>query len=50
MIQADYSITVNPITLRNPQANSVLESAHQTIGNIIRTFKVQDIVFYNESL
>ena len=43
IIQADYSITVKPITSRNPQANSILERVHQTIGNIIRTFKVQDM-------
>ena len=40
MIQANHGIAVKPITLRNPQANSILERAHQTIGNIIRTFKV----------
>ena len=34
MIQADDGITVKPITSRNPQANSILERVHQTIGNI----------------
>ena len=37
MIQADYGIEVKPITSRNPQANSILERIHQTIGKIIRT-------------
>ena len=46
--QADYSITVKPITSRNPQANFILESAHQTIGNIISSFKVQDIMLDDE--
>ena len=41
MIQANYGITVKPITSRNPQANSILERVHQTIGNIIRTLLVQ---------
>ena len=44
MIINDYGITVKPITSRNPQANAILERVHQTIGNILRTFKVQNIV------
>ena len=40
MIFNDYSITVKPITSRNPQANALLERVHQTIGNIVCTFKV----------
>ena len=42
MIKEDYNIKVRRITTRNPQANAILERIHQTIGNIIRTFKVQD--------
>ena len=49
MIQADYSITVKPFTSRNPQANSILEMIHQTICNIIHTFKVQDMVIDDEN-
>ena len=49
MIQANYGITVKPITLRNPKANSILEKVHQTIGDIICTFKVQDIVLNDEN-
>ena len=49
MIQANYSITVKPFTSRNLKANSILERVHQTIGNIIRTFKVQDMVLNNEN-
>ena len=44
MIQADYGITVKPIILRNPHTNSILERVHQPIGNIIRSFKVQDMI------
>ena len=29
-------------TVRNPQANAVLERIHQTLSNIIRTFQLQD--------
>ena len=49
IIQADYSIAVKPITSRHQHANFILERVHQTIGNIIRTFKVQDIVLDNEN-
>ena len=49
MIQADYGITVKPITSRKPQANSILERVHQTIYNIIRILKVQDMVLDDES-
>ena len=44
MITDDYGIRVKSITSRNPQANSILERVHQTIGNILRTFKIQDMV------
>ena len=49
MIEKDYGIKVRPITTRNPQANAILECVHQTIGNIIRTFKVQDMVLDDDN-
>ena len=49
MITNDYGITVKPITSRNPQANAILERVHQTIGNILRTFKVQNMVLDDEN-
>ena len=42
MIEQDYGITRHPITTRNPQANSILERYHKTIGNILRTFQVNN--------
>ena len=42
MIQDDYGIKKKPITKRNPQANIIVERFHQTIGNMIRTFEVQE--------
>ena len=38
MIENDYGIKRKGISVRNPQANAILERVHQTIGNIIRTF------------
>ena len=43
MCEREYGLTKRPITTRNPQANSVLERIHQTIGNMIRTFQPQDL-------
>ena len=40
LLRDDYDITRKLITTRNPQANAILERAHQTIGNIIRTFQL----------
>jgi len=42
MITRDYGIQVNRITNRHPQANSLVERVHQTIGNMIRTWFVDD--------
>ena len=42
MIKNDYGIKGKPITVRNPQANAIIERVHQVIGNIIRTFELED--------
>ena len=42
MMENDYGVKRKPITARNPQANAIIERVHQTIGNMIRTFQVQD--------
>jgi transposase InsO family protein len=43
MIKEDYGIKRKPITARNPQANAIIERVHQTVGNILRTFRLQNI-------
>ena len=35
--------------MRNPQANAIMERVHQTTGNIIRTFKIQEMDLDNEN-
>ena len=45
----DYRIPCNSISVRNPQANAIVERVHQTIGNIIRTFKIQQMDLDSES-
>ena len=44
MCHNDYGLKRKPITTRNPQSNAVIKRIHQTIGNIIRTFDVSNIV------
>eukprot|EP00957_Ditylum_brightwellii_P125294 9549968-Ditylum_brightwellii.AAC.1 len=39
LIWDEYGIKHKPITTRNPQVNSIVERAHQTIGNLLRTFE-----------
>ena len=37
----EYGIVQQPITTRNPQANAMVERAHQTLGNMLRTQNFQ---------
>ena len=49
LAEFNYSITVKPLISSNPQANSILERVHQTLGNIIRTIKEEDLVRDDEN-
>ena len=40
MMANDCRIPCNSISVRNPQANAIVERVHQTIGNIISTFEI----------
>jgi cleavage and polyadenylation specificity factor subunit 1 len=42
MIANDYGIKGKPITVRNPQANAIVERIHQVIANMIRTFELEE--------
>jgi hypothetical protein len=41
LIKNDYGIKGKPKTIRNPQANAIVETVHQVIGNIIRAFELE---------
>ena len=41
MLINDYGIKRKPITVRNPQANAIVERIHQVIANMIRTFELE---------
>jgi hypothetical protein len=44
MIEKDYGIKRKGTTVRNPQANAIIERVlHQTIGNIIKTFSKDNL-------
>jgi hypothetical protein len=42
MVEKDYGIKIKGCTTRNPQANSIIERIHQVIGNMIRTFDLEN--------
>ena len=42
MLSEQYGIKKKPITVRNPQANAIVERIHQVIGNMIRTFELEE--------
>ena len=44
MCHNDYGLKRKPITTSNPKSNAIIGRIHQTIGNIIRTFDVSNIV------
>ena len=49
MMENDYGIFRSPISVRNPQAKTIVERVHQTIGNFIRTFKILEIDLDDEN-
>jgi hypothetical protein len=42
MIKEYYGVKAKPSTVRNPQANAIVEWVHQAIGNIICTFELKN--------
>ena len=44
MCHNDYGLKIKLITNRIPQSNAIIKHIHQTIGNIILTFDVSNIV------
>jgi hypothetical protein len=43
----DYGIKRKVISMQNLQANAIVERAHQTLGNLIRSFQLQDKPYYD---
>ena len=43
MMTNDYGIPCNSISVRNPQTNAVVERVHQTIGDVVCAFNIQQM-------
>ena len=42
LIKDVYQLKAKPTTVKNPQANSVLERIHQVLANMLRTFELEE--------
>ena len=49
MMANDHRILYNPISVRYPQTNSIVERVHQTIGKIMHTSTIQEMYLDNEN-
>ena len=45
----NYKIPCSPVSTRIPQTHAIVERVHQTIGNIIRTFNIQQTDLDNKT-
>ena len=43
LIQDEYGIKIKPATTANPQSNAIIERIHQTVGNMLRTFELDEM-------
>ena len=41
----DFAIKPTPTTIKNPQANAILERVHQVLGDMLRTKNLQEYDF-----
>jgi transposase InsO family protein len=46
----DHGIKRKVILTQNPQANAIIERAHQMLGNLIRSFQLQDLTMTQMTL
>ena len=42
MIEDEYGIKNKPASPRNPHANEIIERIHQVLGNLVRTYNLQE--------
>ena len=43
MARKEYGLKVKKSTTANPQSNAIIERVHQTLGNLLRTFELEEI-------
>ena len=46
LIEIEYGISANPITLMNPTSNAILEQIHQVLGNLVQAYKIKETYVY----
>ena len=39
----EHGIKTKPITVKNPQANAIIERVHQVIANMMRTYELENV-------
>ena len=49
IIANEYGVEFYSISGRNHQANAIVERVRQTIGNILHTFKIQEVDLKDEN-
>ena len=42
LMEQEYGINTKPASPGNPQANATMERVHQVLGNIVRTYNIQE--------
>ena len=42
MTEQEYVIKTKPASPRNPQANETIDRIHQVLGNLVRTYNLQE--------
>ena len=47
MIEQEYGIRKKPAPTGNPQANTTIERIHQVLGNIVRSYNLQETYIYD---
>ena len=48
MVKKDYGIRSRPITIQNPQANSIIEHVHQVVSNMVHTYELEENTYIDE--
>ena len=43
LIGNEYFIKTKPVSLGNPQSNTIIEIIHQELGNLVRIYNLQEI-------
>ena len=41
----EFGLKRKPVTVKNPQANAIVERVHQVVGNMLQTFKLESYDF-----